>query len=428
MTRPRHIFYGWWLVGITVFSMTLVITPIFQGLGLFFKALEREFGWSRFVLSLPFSLARAEGALLGPIEGYLVDRTGSRWMIRIGFAILGAGFIGFAFVQNIPAFFITFLVIFTGAGLGGFLPLIAAINHWFVRHRTKAMALGLLGINLGALLIPALAFFMTAFGWRTTSFGLGIFVWVVAIPIAALVRNRPEEYGQRPDGDPPHAPVGVDSDQELEDEGDVSFTVGEALRTRAFWAVTFAHSASAVAVVTMAVHLIPAMTDIGMTDVMAATVVTTYGLVGVVFQLIGGFLGDRLPKAPLIALFVTIQATGMLVVATVHTVLGGYIFAVLYGAGLGGRVPLFMAIRGDYFGRKRFATIMGISAVPMNLIMMGAPIAAGYLFDTLGSYTVPFLSLAALNYTGAVLILLAKKPFLPARYLSTTPEPSALAD
>ena len=151
---PGQVFYGWWLVGITLFTLTVIITPIFQGLGFFFVALERHFGWSRAVLSVPFSLSRVEGAILGPIEGYLTDRFGSRLMILIGLAILGAGFVGFSMVEGVVGYYVTFLVIFAGAGLGGFLPLIAAINNWFHRHRTKAMAIGMIGINLGALLAP----------------------------------------------------------------------------------------------------------------------------------------------------------------------------------------------------------------------------------------------------------------------------------
>ena len=95
----------------------------------------------------------------------------------------------------------------------------------------------------------------------------------------------------------------------------------------------------------------------------------------------------------MIAISVGIQGLGMLVVATVMTFSGAYIFAVLYGIGLGARVPLLTAIRGDFFGRRNFATIMGVSQVPMNFAMVGAPIAAGYLFDTLGNYTIAFLAL-----------------------------------
>ena len=413
LKSPNQIFYGWWLVGITLFTLTAIITPIFQGLGFFFVALERHFGWSRAVLSVPFSLSRVEGAILGPIEGYLTDRFGSRIMILIGLAILGAGFVGFSMVEGVLGYYVTFLVIFAGAGLGGFIPLIAAINNWFHRHRTKAMAIGMIGINLGALLAPFIGRAMDLYGWRTLALWLGIGVWIFAVPIAASVRNRPEEYGQRPDGDSISNRLEYLEEAGLDDE--VNFAVGEAVRTMAFWGITAAHGFSAIATVTIAVHIVPAMTDIGMSLPQAGTVVLTYGVSGGISQLAAGFLGDRLPKQPLIAIFVAIQGLGMLVAATILTFSGAYIFAVLYGIGLGARVPLLTAIRGDFFGRRNFATIMGVSQVPMNIAMMGAPIAAGYLFDALGNYTIPFLGLAMFNFLGAGMILIARRPTLPER-------------
>ena len=412
LTRPNQIFYGWWLVGLTLLTLTSIITPIFQGLGFFFVALERNFGWSRAVLSVPFSLSRVEGAILGPIEGILTDRLGSRRMILIGLGILGAGFVGFSMVNGVVSYYITFLVIFAGAGLGGFFPLIAAINNWFNRHRTKAMAIGMLGINLGALLAPFLGRAMDVYGWRALAMLIGIGVWLAAIPIAALVRNRPEDYGQLPDGD--HVGT-IDDRTGAEPDEDVDFTVGEAVRTMAFWGITAAHGFSAIASVTIAVHIVPAMTDIGMSLPQAGTVVLTYGVAGAICQVAAGFLGDRMPKPPLIAAFVVVQGVGMVVAATVLTFTGAYIFALLYGIGLGGRVPLLTAVRGDFFGRRNFATILGVSQVPMNFAMVGAPIAAGFLFDTLGSYSVAFMGLAVFNFLGAGMILLSRKPSPPER-------------
>ena len=409
--NPKDVFYGWWLVGITVFTLTSVITPIFQGLGFFFVALEREFLWSRLILSIPFSLSRIEGALLGPLEGYLIDRLGSRRMIIIGFILLGIGFILFSFTTGIITYYGSFMIIFAGSGLGGWMPLVAAINHWFNRHRALAMAIGMLGMNLGALLAPLFGQAIDSFGWRTIAFSLGIIVLLLAFPIGFSVRNHPEEYGLLPDGDKPSeniAPDGQSSPTELDDAHE--FTVRQALKTVAFWAISAAHGFSAISAVTMSVHIIPALTDRGMSSPEAGTVVLAIGVFGGFFQLLGGFIGDRVPKPPVIAIFIVIQALGMVTLASLNTGYAPYLFALLYGGGMGGRVPLLTAIRGDYFGRNNFATILGISQVPMNLAMMFAPLLAGWAFDTQGSYTIPFLALAALNLLGAALIFLARTP------------------
>jgi len=89
-----------------------------------------------------------------------------------------------------------------------------------------------------------------------------------------------------------------------------------------------------------------------------------------------------------------------------------YLFAVLFGIGFGGTSPLATSIRGDYFGRANFGKILGISSVPMNILLLGASPFAGYMYDLQGDYRLAFEILAALNFLGALLLLMAKKPIL----------------
>ena len=114
-------------------------------------------------------------------------------MIIIGFFLLGIGFILFSFTTGIITYYGSFMIIFAGSGLGGWMPLVAAINHWFNRHRALAMAIGMLGMNLGALLAPLFGQAIDSFGWRTIAFSLGIIVLLLAFPIGFSVRNHPEE-------------------------------------------------------------------------------------------------------------------------------------------------------------------------------------------------------------------------------------------
>ena len=88
----RGVFYGWWLVGITIIMLTVMSVAVFQGLGTFLVTMQREFGWSRTVLSGAFSLARAQGAVIGPLEGFLIDKLGDRRMVLIGYVMMAFGF------------------------------------------------------------------------------------------------------------------------------------------------------------------------------------------------------------------------------------------------------------------------------------------------------------------------------------------------
>ena len=154
---PGGVFYGWWLVGVAAFLLTLMSLTVFQGLGTILVALERQFGWSRTALSGAFSLARVEGAILGPIEGFLVDRVGTQKMVLIGYILMGLGFLWLGQVKTLWAFYASFMTITLGSGLGGWLAIIAMVNNWFTRQRSFAMASAMSGIHFGGLLVPLLA-------------------------------------------------------------------------------------------------------------------------------------------------------------------------------------------------------------------------------------------------------------------------------
>ena len=143
---------------------------------------------------------------------------------------------------------------------------------------------------------------------------------------------------------------------------------------------------------------------------MAGNIMAVITSIAAVSQVIGGPIGDRYPKRPLIIFFNLLQGFSMFLAVSARTTRAALIFAVPFGIGQGVRVPLLVAIRGDYFGRKHFATIFGVSQLPMNLLMLGAPVAAGYLFDSTGSYTIPFIGLAILNFLAGAFMLIVKKP------------------
>ncbi len=408
--RPQNVFYGWWLVGVSVFMMSLMAVTVFQGVGTFLVTLERQFGWSRTTLSGAFALARVQGAVIGPVEGLLIDRLGSRRMILIGYTIMGLGFLILSQVNSVWQFYAGFIVVTLGSGLGGWLAIIALVNNWFIRRRSFALASAMSGIHLGGFLVPVLALGLESHGFRTTSLGIGVFLLVLVVPVTRAIRNRPEDYGLLPDGDPPPSQAPPSARPATLPEVEAEFTVAQALRTRAFWILTIVHLSSSVSIVTLALHLVPKLTDMGLSLSGAGMIVLTYTAIALPSQFVAGWFADKFPKPPVIFVFLTLQAVSILIIAVADTLPMAFLFAVLYGIGFGGRIPLLTAIRGDYFGRKAFATIMGLSQFPNNIAMIGAPLFAGYMFDVRGSYFIPFTTFAALNFVGAVLMLFVRRP------------------
>ncbi len=416
LVRPgRGVFYGWWLVGLAVFMLTLMASTSFQGLGLYLVALERKFGWSRTVLSAPFSLARVQGAVIGPLEGWLIDRVGSRRMVFIGYTTMGVGFVMFSQIDSVWQYILAYIVISVGGGLGGWLAIITMVNNWFIRRRSMALATAMTGVHFGGFLVYVLAIGLEYHGFRTTMLGIGIFLLATTVPMSLIIRSRPEDIGLKPDGDAVPADESAAGSvpyraAAASDDPEPDFTARQALRTPVFWILAVVHMTSTISIVTLAAHLVPKLNDMGFSLTQAALVVSAYTCVAIVTQFVAGYFGDRLPKPPLIFGFLLLQAASLFVLATAEAKGLALVFALLYGLGIGGRVPLMTAIRGDYFGRKAFATIMGLSMLPNNFGMMVAPVFAGYMFDTTGSYLVPFLTFGVMNLFGALGMLFVRRP------------------
>ena len=122
-----------------------------------------------------------------------------------------------------------------------------------------------------------------------------------------------------------------------------------------------------------------------------------------------------MPKHLALFVFATIQGAGFTLAVGVDSAATGFLFAAVFGFGNGGRNPLVTAIRGDYFGKRAFATITGISTAPLYILTLVAPLFAAALFDIRDSYTIPFSVLGALGLLSGFLFLMARRPAYPTR-------------
>ena len=419
------VFYGWWLVAISGFVMVIGSVPLFHAMSLWAVALEHQFGWSRTQLGLALTLTRVEGGIMGPIEGYLTDKVGTRRMVMIGMIIMGIGFLIFGRVNSLWMFYTAYIVMSMGMGLGSWVPMMTLLNHWFARRRAMAISWANVGSRLGALLlVPAIAWAIEPgqgpLGWSVTASLFGIFAIAIAFPISRLIRNRPQDYGQGPDGDPLVPVEGTPSSDEAvgapsydNSSANTEFTASQALRTSAFWLISFGHGFTSMIIIAIMAHLGLLLQDHGFPLQTTGWIVAVYTAVAMVFQVVGGYVGDRMPKRMALFIFTTIQAGAVIILTMANDLSTFYLFAVLFGVGFGGRNPLTIAVRGEYFGRASFGKILGLSTVPMNVLLLIASPLAGYMRDVQGTYTNSFLILAALNFIGGVCFLFAKKPVVP---------------
>ena len=411
-------------------------------------ALKAHYGWSATQLGVALSLTRAEGAMFGPLEGYTADKFGPRIMTGVGLLVLFGAFMLFSqmqdvsigrylFVDTLLIFYLAFMLMSLGQGLGGWVPLMTMLNHWFSRYRGTAMGISMAGMTAGALLvIPALAWAIDPeterIGWRTTAMIVGFVILGGAVLFPLIIRNRPQDMGLLPDGDTvpeDHANRREPTPEEAAASSPPGpeLTVAQALRTQAFWCIAFGHGFASMIILAIMSQLGLMMTELGYSLQTVAWIVALYNFVSLPFQFGGGYLGDRVPTNVALFVFTTIQGVAVVLITINTSIYMFYVFAILFGIGFGGRTPLTTAIRGEYFGRASFGKILGMSTVPMNILLLISAPLAGYMRDQLGDYQWAFLTLAILNGIGAILFLIARRPRLPAAQPTPSPVPAASA-
>lgn len=409
----RRLYYGWWVVIGALMLQMLQGALLFQSFGAYFVQLQAQFGWSRASLSWSFSLLRVESGLLGPLQGWLIERFGPRTVLSVGLVIFALGFMYLSTINSLTTFYLAFIVIAIGSSLGGFLTLFVTVANWFEKHRATALGIATTGVSIGGMIVPLVAYALTTYGWRSTAFVSGWIILGFGLPLVPLMRSTPERYGFLPDG---VTRVNAEDQNDAfatKHEGD--FTAKEAMKTSAFWFISFGHGSALLVVGAVMVHLIPHLVDrLDMTLESAAIVVTVMTAASVFGQVGGGFLGDRMEKRYIAATCMLGHTIALIGIAFASSLFLVYAFALIHGLAWGVRGPLMGAIRADYFGRSSLPTIMGFSSLITTLGNVAGPVFAGLMADWQGDYEVGFVVLALLTGLGAGFFLVTKKPAPPA--------------
>jgi MFS family permease len=404
------IFYGWKMVGAACGIQFLLGALLLQSFGLYIAVLSEEMGWSKTTLSGAAALQSAESAIIGPLLGWLMDRLGPQSIIRWGIVIFSAGLLLLSQVDSVATFYLSAALMAVGASLAGYFPLSVAIVHWFEKQRARALSIMSLGLALGGLAVPLMAWSMQQWGWRHTALGTGVLALVVGLPMARVIRRRPQDHGEYVDGIAP-ASTSADPLSAPKAPAPVGFTARQALATRAFWMLALGHGLALLVVTAVNVHAITHIKEgLGYSVATAGWVIMlmTFGqLMGV---LLGAGMGERFDKSKVAALCMLSHAIGLLFL-TFSTDLAELVaFAVFHGLAWGLRGPLMQAIRADYFGVGAIGAIMGISAAVIAVGQIAGPMVAGVLADLTGDYRLGFTLLALTAAMGSLAFMLATKP------------------
>jgi MFS family permease len=406
--RVKGAYYGWRVLAATFVLGTLSGGIFSNSNAIFFGPIQRDLGLNSAQTSLIFSLVRAEGSIAGPVVGRLVDRFGSRPMIIFGGLLASSGFIALHWVHS----YVLFMVIFAGvvgvgksSGLGQVL--ISAVNRWFIRRRSLAMSICITGFSSGgAAILPLITLGVSTIGWRDVMLYSGIFMGLIVIPLASMVRHSPEQMG-----------IGADLPFAKEGEGGsrpvvVDFTVRQALRTKSYW-ILFAGTVLRISIWgTISVHSVQMFVWKGMSDEMAGIMFSLMFLMSIPLRLIVGFLGDKFPLQPMMGLGMMAASLAVVALLVVDGNLAVYLFVSLMAIEQGTSSLNWVSL-GNFFGRTSFATLMGLISVVFNIGMLISPIYAGIMFDRTGSYSVVLISFLPIYMMAGVFFLMTRKPNAP---------------
>ena len=393
-------------------AMSIASGINFHGFGNFIIPLGEEFGWSRTTISVVFSVARLESGLIGPVEGWAVDRFGPRRLIAVGIPLMGLGYMAMSRIDGLLAFFFVYVfMIALGNSLGMSTPITASVANWFNRKRGLAFGIMWSGVGVGGLFVPALGWLVETYGWRPAALFVGVFIAVLGVPVAAVMRHRPEPYGYYPDGIVPEEvrASGAARRPVLPDLSN-DFTAREALQTSSFWYLTLSIMARSLVSGGIGLHLVPFFIDLGASSVTAAALAGSVGLMSIPGRFGLSALGDYVNKRYVMVASLTLMSVSIVFMARAPSVTAVIPILVAFSASQGGISVIPQSLIADYFGRRSYATIQGFRSTIQMLGIIVGPIISGYVYDTTGSYTIAFLSFSGAALVSMALVFMARAP------------------
>jgi len=381
----------------TFVAVCFLILTVMNGaqstFGVFFKPMSQEFGWSRALTAGPVSVVLLAYGLFSILMGRLKDRFALWKLATVGAVVAGLGFTLMSTVHNIWELYI-YYGIFVAFGMAAtWVPLVSSVANLFTLKRGLMSGITIAGVACGIGVMPPIASqLIVSFKWRIGALVLGIIIVVSIVILAQLLRFKPESEPEREfkhdnSKSSPSAPR--------------SFSLREIMRLKEFWFLLIVWMLWGVPFQVVAVHIIPYGTDMGLSAVAAATILTTVGLVGIAGRIAMGYVGDRLGnRVTAFACFLLIALAFVGLMLT-HSVGFLFVFAVCFGI-LSGVSVLLIPLVAEYFGFKELGVVSGIAIFTNSIGGAISPPLAGAIYDRTQNYHLAFLLCFATMLAAAI--------------------------
>ncbi len=407
--KPSGIFYGWWIV-LVCFTCAMISGIISYGFTAFFNPIVLEFGWSYVAVSLAASLRGAETGILSPVLGFLVDRWSTKWILFAGSLMLVSGLIFLSLVNSLAQFYGAWFVIAMGTSCCSTSVVNPVISRWFRRNLGKAMGILAAGYAISGLFVPVIYYLIESFGWREALVIMGVGFLIICVPLTFIIKDKPEPYGYRPDGDaelPIFKKPEVKKPEPKTIPSEVNVSTGQALKSRTFWHLTVALTFQCVVFVAVVNHIMPYLKTVNIDGSTASFFAGAIPVLSIFGRLGAGWLSDKFSSRQ-----VTISS---FIVLCLGTLLFDYvrgnslwlliITVIIFSVSIGSITTLRGVLTIEYFGRNRFASIYGILIGITSLGAMLGPYLAGWTFDMWQNYHYAWIIFTVINIISLALMI-----------------------
>jgi sugar phosphate permease len=375
------------------FALFAIVGLALYGLPFYYDFMVREFGWSRTQVTSGNALSKlVVGPLFGFLAGWFVDKFGPRRLMLAGILMGGVALIGLGSMTALWMFYLFYLFNALGYVCAGPLPNQVLLTRWFDKARGRAMGFAYLGIGLGGALVPLLSVYLVQkFGWHNALRILGVLIIVLALPLAYFVKENPAAHV--PSTKMPTAPIGW------------------ALKSKTFYLLAIGSMCSIGAVGGTNQHLKLFLSlDQQYAQVEAARVASLVLAFSLVGRLLMGWLADRYTKKYVMLLIYLLVASSIPLLFFASTPGAIYLFAIVFGIGLGGDYMIIPLMAAELFGVKVMGRLMGVILTADGVAEATVPMLVGNLRDQTASYTVGFSVLIALALVGAIAVAWLPRP------------------
>ena len=402
-----RVFYGWWIVLAAFLNLFFSVGIVYYGFPVFYPSMIDSLGFTRAQLTQGFLLGFVAATLLfGVLAGVLIDRLGSRQVIRIGIWCVGLPLILMGSMTRLWQYYLLCIMEVVGYVLTGPIPNQVLISNWFRLKRGRAMGGAYLGLGVGGAISPLLINgLIQSLGWRRAFEIIGTLILVVLFPVAQwITRSSPRELDLLSDGLSPAFTPASEPGSGAVNSAAAGVDVARAVRSTNFWLILAGCTLTIGAIGAVTQHLILFLKGQGYSLSAASRVSSSLLFSSLAGRVIVGYIADRYNKKNVMALFYLVLGLAIPLLFLVQQPAAVWGFALLFGFAMGADYMLIPLVTADCFGLSALGKVLSLIIMGYSVGQWFAPWLAGRIFDARHSYELAWIIMTAAAILGAALI------------------------